>query len=248
MGQIDQNPDVALNYDHYQKSLVFAKTDGEEIDVGKIDSYRELTHSMVNNPKFKSWNEDFKSEDHRRFVILYYYEPIEYQYNIVEKLLASPIAIFKLWIGTLPFIDEIVRKMFFKIHQVEFFIIIEKSKLQDRGREIYVDGVESYTQKEVEQHASYYNDDEFIKVTYVHVQYATKETYTAMKRRMFELEKLNKTYVVENTAMRKTIRLLNKQLSMYEESVKSNTTEKIKEQERNYAEIDKFGNPDEQSE
>jgi Tfp pilus tip-associated adhesin PilY1 len=167
----------------------------------------------------------------------------------VEKMLASPIAIFKLWVGTLPFIDEVVRKMFFKIHQVEFFIIVERSKIQDRGREVYIDGIERWSQKEVEKHNSYFDEEGYpIQVTYVNVEYADDGAYRTMKKKVDELEKLNKTYVVENTTMRKTIRLLNKQIAMYEEGVKSTTTEKIKDQERNYAEIDHLGNTDESEE
>mgnify|MGYP000890062415 CR=1 FL=1 len=244
MGGITPNPDVALNYDYWGRTLVFAMANGDEVEIGKIESYRVITSTMVANPKFHSWHEDHGSDDNNQFVILYYYEPMEYQLDWVEKAFFAPIKMFLFTISNMP-IFHLIYDKFFKPHHVEFYILVDKSKLRERGNEVYIDGVKSYKQKMIEPHESYWDEKGHnIKVTYVQLEFLPEVEVAKLARRLKECERLIRTYVIEVSTKRKENALLRKQLSMYEEGVKTVTTDKIFQQEKNYAEIDKLGDTD----
>lgn len=245
MGQIEWNSDVALDFRHYRKHLIFGMTNGEEVDVGQIDAVRVINNDMIKNPQFVSWIEHFSQKDPKQFILLYYFEPVEYQYTRLEKLIASPAFIFHGLIAGIPFLDEWLMKVFFKIHQVEFFIILERSKLQERGREIYIDDVQDYSQTNVERHTAYeYSDYDSAenrrpKLTHILIEFAPPQSTAKLAKENRELRALNETLVAVNKSLRSTTRLQARTINMLEESLKSRTTGHIKEQEENYARIDK---------
>lgn len=159
-----------LMYDFYLKHLIFGMTNGNDVDVGKIIGTRKITKEVFNEYK------NILGEDNTNFIgthtMVYYYEPKEYGYTLLEKIILSPIQIIRYILLFVPLLGELVQK---RMLQPEFLCIIPTRELIECKNEVGAVNIRSYNFDKT------YEDDVFtdktknsIRLTFVSLEFINK--------------------------------------------------------------------------